>query len=107
MSFNPCSVAVCAAEAPHLARGRVTCLFEPAEWPDLSETRAEDLNRVDDLEKLGASFISHDHADLSNPVVRKVRDSGHHILCWTTKSAVEDAAARRIAENVTFENYAA
>lgn len=107
MSFNPFSVAICADAAPKIPRGRVTALFKPNEWKDLSPDRAADLNRFDDLDSLGASFISHDHKDLANPEVAAAKASGRHILCWTTKSPAEDAAARLIAENVTFENYAA
>ena len=107
MSFNPHSVATCARVAPALPRGRVTCLFKPEDWLGLTEARAEELNRLDDLDALGASFISHDHGDLDDPVVGRVKASGRHILCWTIKSPEEDAAARRIAENVTFEHYPA
>lgn len=107
MSFNPCSVVVCAEAAPEIARGRVTDHFSPEEWPGLTADRAAELNRIDDLDRLGASFISHDHRDLSMPAVEAARQSGRHILCWTTKSPAEDKAARQIAENVTFEAYAA
>ncbi len=107
MSFNPCSVAVCAESAPGTPRGRVTELFRPKEWDNLTPTRAAELNRFDDLDTLGASFISHDHRDLSNPEIATVRKSGRHVLCWTTKSPADDKAARRIADNVTFENYSA
>ncbi len=107
MSFNPHSVATCASAAQDRPRGRVTCLFRPEDWLGLTAERAEELNRLDDLDSLGASFISHDHKDLSAPVVSKVKASGRHVLCWTTKSQDDDATARRIAENVTFENYAA
>ena len=107
MSFNPCSVAVCAEAAPEIPRGRVSGLFMPEGWENLTPERAVELNRFDDLDSLGACFISHDHKDLSNPEVEAARRSGRHILCWTTKSPAEDKAARQIAENVTFENYAA
>ncbi len=107
MSFNPCSVAVCAKAAPDIPRGRVTDFFSPEEWTNLTAERAAELNRIDDLDSLGASFISHDHRELSMPGVEAARQSGRHILCWTTKSPAEDKAARQIAENVTFETYAA
>lgn len=107
MSFNPCSVAACAEAAPDIPRGRVTNLFTPDKWKNLTPERTTELNRFDDLDTLGASFISHGHKDLSNPEVEAARQSGRHILCWTTKSPAEDKAARQIAENVTFENYAA
>lgn len=107
MSFNPCSVAVCAEAAPDIPRGRVTDFFSSEEWTNLTADRAAELNRIDDLDSLGASFISHDHRELSMPEVEAARQSGRHILCWTTKSPAEDKAARQIAENVTFETYAA
>lgn len=107
MSFNPHSVATCANVAPDIARGRVTCLFKPEDWPGLTAARASELNRLDDLDALGASFISHDHEDLVSPVVSNVKETGRNVLCWTIRSPVEEAVARRIAENVTFETYAA
>ncbi len=107
MSFNPYSVAACAEAAPGIPRGRVTERFRADGWDNLTPERAAELNRFDDLDRLGASFISHDHKDLSNPEVAAAKQSGRHILCWTTKSPAEDKAARRIAENVTFESYAA
>lgn len=107
MSFNPCSVAVCADAAPDIPRGRVTERFKSDGWDNLTPDRAAALNRFDDLEKLGACFISHDHKDLANPKIAAAKAAGRHILCWTTRSPTEDAAARRVAENVTFENYAA
>jgi len=107
MSFNPHSVATCAEAAPDIPRGRVTCDFRPEDWLGLTPERAAELNRLDDLDALGACFISHDHKDLADPVVAEVKASGRPILCWTTKSQAEDTAARRIAANVTFETYAA
>lgn len=107
MSFNPFSVAACAEAAPDIPRGRVTENFRTDGWDNLTPERAAELNRFDDLDRLGASFISHDHKDLSNPEVAAAKRSGRHILCWTTKSRAEDEAARKIAENVTFENYTA
>ena len=107
MSFNPHSVATCASTAPDVPRGRVTCNFKPEDWLGLTQTRADELNLIDDLDALGASFISHDHEDLEDPIVNMVKGTGRNVLCWTTKSPAEDRMARQIAENVTFEKYAA
>ena len=107
MSFNPHSVATCASTAPDVPRGRVTCNFKPEDWLGLTQTRADELNLIDDLDALGASFISHDHNDLEDPIVNMVKGTGRNVLCWTTKSPAEDRMARQIAENVTFEKYAA
>jgi len=56
---------------------------------------------------LGASFISHRVSDLSRPRVAEVKAKGAHILCWTVRSAAQEAQARQIAHNITFEGYPA
>lgn len=107
MSFNPASVAAFAAAAPALPRGRVTMDFERGEWNAVDAGRRAALNRIDDLEALGCGFISHHHKDLASEEIRRVKMTGTPILCWTVRSAEEDAAARRHAANVTFEGYRA
>jgi hypothetical protein len=39
--------------------------------------------------------------------VADLKARGAAILCWTIRSAEAEAAARRMAQNVTFEGYAA
>ncbi len=56
---------------------------------------------------MGASFISHEAADLHRPRVAALKAAGARILCWTIRSATAEAAARAVAENVTFEGYPA
>lgn len=107
MSFNPHSVAAMAAAGPDIPRGRVTCSFDAAHWPDVPADRREAARRLDDLDALGASFISHQRNDLGDDEVARVKASGRPVLCWTIRSAEEEAAARRVADNVTFEGYLA
>ena len=106
MSFNPDSVAELARLAPDIPRGLTTCDFVEEEWP-LTQAERRSLRDITDFERVGASFISHDHQDLSNPAVHRLRDAGVPILCWTIRSPQEEAQARRVADNVTFEGYAA
>ncbi|MFC3612469.1 glycerophosphodiester phosphodiesterase family protein [Lutimaribacter marinistellae] len=104
MSFNPHSVAEMARIAPELPRGLVTCGYDPADWPLSAETCAR-LRDIPDFDRVGAAFISHHATDLDRPRVRELKARGVPILCWTIRSAEDEAEARRVADNVTFEGY--
>jgi hypothetical protein len=39
--------------------------------------------------------------------VAEIKAQGLPILCWTIRSPEQEAEARKIADNVTFEGYAA
>ena len=67
-------------------------------------TRAE-LAALAQFEAVGAAFISHHHLDLANPAVAALAARGVPVLCWTIRSADHEAAARRVAANITFEGY--
>ncbi|MEM7711113.1 MAG: glycerophosphodiester phosphodiesterase family protein [Pseudomonadota bacterium] len=103
MSFNPHSMAHIAAQAPDRPRGLVTAAFDACDWPDLPAATRETLRAIPDA--AGVHFISHDSRDLASPRVADIRGQGRPILTWTIRSAAEEAAARHIAHNVTFEGY--
>ena len=106
MSFNPHSVAKLARLAPHLPRGLVTCAYDPkAEL--LPPAVCDHLRDIPDFDRVGAGFISHQAADLGRPRVAELKAQGVPILCWTIRSAAQEAAARQVADNVTFEGYLA
>ncbi|WP_323778630.1 glycerophosphodiester phosphodiesterase family protein [Leisingera sp.] len=105
MSFNPNSVAELAQLAPEIARGITTSAYDPAEWPELPKAVCDDLRGIPDFARTGASFISHEAADLPRPRVQALRNDGVPVLCWTVTSAAEETAARVFADNVTFEQY--
>lgn len=107
MSFNPHSVAKMAHYAPEVPRGLTTDTFEPEDWKTVPDTRLKELRPIPDLERVDASFISHRMADLSNPRIKQISASGLPILCWTVKSEADEQNARQIADNITFEGYAA
>jgi glycerophosphoryl diester phosphodiesterase len=106
MSFNPHSVAALADMAPLVPRGLTSCAFENREWA-LPDYRRAELAGLADAERVGASFVSHDHRDLSNPALKRVKDAGFKIITWTIRSEEEEAAARAFADNITFEGYRA
>jgi glycerophosphoryl diester phosphodiesterase len=106
MSFNPHSVAALADQAPQVARGLTTMTFDAEEW-HLSPARAAALSAIPDFDRVGASFVSHHWKHLADPRVADLRAGGAGILCWTIRSAADEAMAREVAHNVTFEGYPA
>lgn len=107
MSFNPHSVARMATLCPHLPRGLTTSAYDPADWAPLPPATCARLRDIPDYDATGATFISHEARDLSRPRVAELKAWGAEILCWTIRSPEEEAQARRIAQNITFEGYAA
>jgi len=107
MSFNPHSVARMARLCPDRPRGLTTCAYAPKDYPTLSAALRAHLREMPGLQELGASFISHSHRDLTSPHVAKQKARGLSVLCRTIRSPEEEATARRIADNITFEGYAA
>ena len=107
MSFNPHSVAACARLAPDLPRGRTTCGYAAGDWPTLPAATRDRLRDIPDFDDVGASFISHNRRDLANPAVARLKARGVPVLCWTIRSPEEEAAARQVADGITFEGYAA
>ena len=107
MSFNPHAVANMARLAPHIPRGITTAAYDHASWAPLSPTRCDELRAIADYDRVGASFISHEAADLTSPRVAELKAQGATILCWTVISPAMEAKARQVADNVTFEQYLA
>lgn len=107
MSFNPHCIAHLARLAPDLPRGLTTSAYDPEDWAPLPREICDRLRPIPDYDPVEASFISHEAADLPRPRVAELRSQGAAVLCWTIRSAEAEAEARRIAQNVTFEGYAA
>ncbi|MEJ6709072.1 MAG: glycerophosphodiester phosphodiesterase family protein [Amylibacter sp.] len=105
MSFNPHSVANCAKFAPEIPRGLVTDPFLADDWPDVDAARLADLAGIPDYDRVGASFISHNVNDLDAAWLGALKAQGAAVFCWTVRSAKQEAKARRIVDNVTFEGY--
>ena len=104
MSFNPHSTALMAELAPDRPRGLVTDAFDAKAWP-MPEARLDELRTIGDFDRIGACFISHAANDLARPRVLELKDRGASILCWTIRNPQDEAEARKIAQNVTFEGY--
>ncbi len=107
MSFNPHSVARMAALCPDLPCGLTTCAFAPADWPTVPAARLAELAEIPDAARIGASFISHQWRVLAAPRVAALKQAGLSVLCWTIRSPQEAQQALQVADNITFEGFAA
>lgn len=107
MSFNPNSVAALAELLPETARGLTTSSWRAEHWPHIPARVLDALRPLEDYDRVGACFVSHEHTDLRSDRITALKQKGARVLCWTIKSPEEEAVARDIAENVTFEGYLA
>jgi hypothetical protein len=107
MSFNPHCIAHMARLAPDLPRGLTTSAYDPEDWHPIPPDTCARLRDIPDYDRVQASFISHEATDLTRPRVADLAAQGAAILCWTIKSPQAEAQARRIARNITFEQYPA
>lgn len=105
MSFNPHTVTRLTELAPDIPRGLTTCSWPDAYWGWIAPARRDVLRGIPDVDTSGASFISHEAADLSRPEVLALKKRGVPVLCWTIRSPEAEHQARQIADNVTFEGY--
>ncbi len=104
MSFNPHSMIEMRRLAPETIRGLTTENF--IQTTHLIPTpRKKELTEIPHYAVADACFISHDWQDLDSDPVKNIRAQGGHVLCWTIKSAEDEATARKLADNVTFEGY--
>jgi glycerophosphoryl diester phosphodiesterase len=107
MSFNPHSIAQMAALAPNIPRGLTTSSYDYEDWHPLAPATCDNLRDIPDYDRTGSSFISHQGNDLTRPRVTDLKSQGAAMLCWTIRSLEQEAMARQVAQNITFECYAA
>ena len=105
MSFNPQMIARCAMLAPDVPRGIVTDPYTADDWPHVPGDRRAELAQIPHYDLIGASFISHNRADLSAPRVAELKSKGATIFCWTVRTAAQELNARKIVDSITFEGY--
>ncbi len=106
MAFNPHCIAHIARLAPSVPRGLTTEAYDPLLNAPIPPEVCAHLREIPDYERTRSSFISHQASDLARPRVAALKSQGAAILCWTIRSPADEAAARRIAHNITFEGYA-
>lgn len=106
MCYNPHTVLAFADLLPNTPRGLTTSAFPLLIWRKLPASRRAELAKIPDFDRAAASFISHDRADLASPHVARIKQS-YPVLTWTIRSSRQEANARKIADNITFESYPA
>ncbi|MFP4238211.1 MAG: glycerophosphodiester phosphodiesterase family protein [Rhodosalinus sp.] len=107
MSFNGHSVRRMGELAPHLPRGLTTSAYDATLWPHFPESLRAHLREMPELARSGATFVSHQASDLGRPRIADLKAREMPVLCWTIRSEEDEHAARRLADNITFEGYAA
>lgn len=107
MAFNPHCIAHMARLAPDLPRGLTTEAYDPVQNAPIPAEVCARLREIPDYDRTGSSFISHQASDLGRPRVAELKAQGAAILCWTVRSAEDEAKARTVAQNITFEGYRA
>ena len=107
MSFNPSMVAKVAELSPDTPRGFIGSAWRKVDEPHVPVDRRAELATIPDFERIGADFLSHDHTNLESPRVEQLKAQGVPILCWTIRSPEQENQARKFANNITFEGYAA
>ena len=107
MAFNPHCIAHMARLAPNLPRGLTTEAYDPVLNAPIPADVCAYLREIPDYDRTRSSFISHQVSDLGRPRVAALKAQGAAILCWTVRSPKMEAEARKVAQNITFEGYAA
>lgn len=110
MSFDPAAALWFRDHAPEVPRGLVSMDFTRRDRGegDRDGLTAEERRALADLaafDAAGCDFASYRWRDLARPAVQALRAWGVPVLCWTTRGPREDAQARELADNVTFEGY--
>lgn len=105
MSFSPDTMERVAKAAPDTAIGLVTDPFTKEDWPNVPANRREALAGIPDAQRLGIDFISHQQKDVHSPVVKALKEQGLAVFCWTVRSKEDEARAREVVDNITFEGY--
>lgn len=105
MSYNPHSIAALRNVAPDIPRGLTSRAFVNSNWTEVPMRRLKELTPLPDFDPLECCFISHNHNDLTSAPVTALLARNIPVLCWTIKSAQQEARARELATNITFEGY--
>ena len=105
MSFNPFIVKALENYSPGIPRGLVTDDFFSEGWECLDSEKKESLNEMCFSKETTLDFISHNVTKVKSPQISIAKKKHLPILCWTVRSLAQERGARKIFDNITFENY--
>jgi len=107
MSYNPHAVAAVAELAPSTCIGLVTGAFRDSSWDVLPRKLRDHMAMISDFDRIGAGFVSHNQNNLENSSLLELKSRNIPIVTWTIRSKEQEVAARKVADNITFEDYLA
>ena len=105
MSFNPHAVRALGRAWPDVPRGLVSYDWPRGDVPWMSYAERIALADMIRFEELGCAFCSYGTKALPAKGATRVRVEDFPVLCWTIRSPLEEARARRHADQITFEGY--
>ena len=105
MSFDPQLVEALAALAPTLTRGSVADRAAHPSWAFLPLACRLELRNLAHLGRTRPHFLAFDAGGLPWPPVRRFRERGGPVICWTVRSPEQAALARRYCDQITFEGF--
>ncbi len=106
MSFDPRAISWFHEHAPAIPRGLVSMDWDrDPDGEGLDPVTRAGLTAMASFEASGCGFCSYRWQDLPTERTRALRAAGLPVLCWTTRSAQDHAAALPHVDAVTFEGY--
>jgi hypothetical protein len=82
--------------------------YDAQEFPGLSQAQCDGLSRFTHAFETRPDFLSWRASDLPQPMCELARAcAGMPVMAWTIRSAEQAAAARRHADQIVFEGFAA
>ena len=99
MSFNPHAIAHMEQFAPQIPRGLTTEAIGGA-GKNFSASELKSFYK-----QANASFLCHNVSDINSHIVNNVKTKHDPLLCWTVRSKKQEILARKVADNIIFENY--
>ena len=106
-SFNPRSMAWFAANMPSLPRGQLAMRYTTQEAPKLGAGQRFILTNLLSAKLSKPDFIAYHVDSLNSLAPRIARRLGLPLITWTVKSREDWQRARRHADNLIFEGFAA
>lgn len=101
-SFNPYSMGWFAENTSHIIRGQLSGSYDRHHIANNKKYMLRNL-MFNHISK--PYFINYEIGFLQNPIVQQKREEGKLILGWTAKSLDEFIKAKKLCNNVVFENF--
>jgi glycerophosphoryl diester phosphodiesterase len=105
MSFDPQMIACACTLAPHLVRGITADRTTDPYYEVVPVGKRVAMRSFAHLDKTQPHFVSYNWQELPFDPITEIRNAGHPVITWTTRSKAEAAKSLRYCDQVTFEGY--